>query len=380
MATEQPFDVVVVGLGAIGSAALYHLAARGARALGLEMFEPGHGFGSSHGHHRMIRKSSNQDDGYVPLAERAFELWSALETESGQELLRQTGEIRLVQPDAAGSKRAQAEALQARGFLEVLDAAEVAERFPGCQLYDDMFATYEADAGFLWSERGIITHVAQARRHGATVRTNTEVTGWQADGDGVRVTTAQGAYVADRLVLTTGPWAAELLNGLELPFRVIRSVNGYFQPERPDRWTTEQGAPNFLLDVAEGSYYGIASVDGIGVKIGRSATEWGTPTTARTIRRSIDDEEIAMMRRALERYLPGAAGSELARITCMCTYTVDDNFIVDRHPACERVLLGCGFSGRGYKFAPTMGEVLADLALDGTTRHTIDFLAATRFQ
>jgi sarcosine oxidase len=373
------YDSIVVGLGAIGSAALWQLARRGQRVLGLEMFEPGHDQGSSHGYHRMIRKSSRQDDGYVPLADRAFALWHEAEELTGQELLRIVGEVSLVQPGDDPRRAAVAAEMQQRGFWELLDEEALRERFPGFRLHDGMFATYEADAGFLWSERGIIAHVALARQHGATVRTGEEVTSWRADGDGVRVTTTNGEYRAGRLVLTPGPWAPELLADLAFPYRVIRSINGYFEPPRPELWTAEAGAPDFLLDVPEGSYYGMPSVDGIGVKIGRSATQWGTVTTARTIRRSIDDSEVEMMRTALDRYLPGAAGAELRRITCMCTYTSDDDFIVDRHPLHSQVSFGCGFSGRGYKFAPVIGEVLADLAIDGSTRHDIGFLSAGRF-
>jgi sarcosine oxidase len=375
----ESYDAIVVGLGAMGSAAAYQLAKRGQRVLGLEMFEPGHDQGSSHGHHRMIRKSATQDDGYVPLADRAFERWSELEAESGQELLRTIGEVRLVQSDSDDRHGATASDMLRRGFWEVLDEPALRERFPGFRLYDGMLATFEADAGFLWSERGIIAHVEVAARHGATIHTGEEVTGWASDGAGLSVNTTRGTYRTARLILTVGPWAPELLVSLQYPYRVIRSINAYFAPERPDWWTAEAGAPDFLLDVPEGSYYGIPSVDGIGVKIGRSATEWGTETTARTINRRIDDSEVEMMRAALDKYMPGAAGAELKRITCMCTYTVDGDFIIDRHPDHAGVILACGFSGRGYKFAPTVGEILADLATTGATRHDIGFLSAARF-
>lgn len=373
------YDAIVVGLGAMGSAATYHLAQRGQRVLGLEMFAPGHDQGSSHGHHRMIRTSATQDDGYVPLARRAFELWHELEAASGRELLRFIGELRLIAPGSDGRHGATAERMQAAGYWETLDEAAVRERFPGVRLHEGMLASYEAAAGFLWSERGIITHVEQAQRLGATIATNAAVQSWAADGDGVRVTTASGTYRAARLILSVGPWAPEQLAALRFPYRVIRSTNSYFTPQRPDWWSVEAGAPNVLLDVPEGSYYAIPSVDGLGFKIGRSATEWGTETTASTIRRTVDDSEVAMMRTALDTYLPGAAGTDLARITCMCTYTSDGHFIIDQHPEHPAVSIACGFSGRGYKFAPTVGEILADLAIDGRTRHEIGFLSAGRF-
>lgn len=375
----ESYDAIVIGLGAMGSATAYQLAQRGQHVLGIEQFEPGHDRGSSHGHHRMIRMSSLHDDGYVPLANRAFELWAEVADLTGQELLRIIGEVRLSHAASDAQFAMNAIELERRGFVERLDEAALRERFPGFRLYDDMYATYEANAGFLWSERGILAHCAAAQQTGATLQTGEEFTGWEADGAGVRVTTSRGSYRAGRLILTAGAWAPELLADLQFPYRVIRSVNGYFAPERPDVWTAEAGAPDFLLDVPEGSYYGIPSIDGIGVKIGRSATEWGTETTARTIRREIDDAEIDMMRAALDRYLPGAAGAELKRITCMCTYTIDGDFIIDRHPEHEAVLFACGFSGIGYKFSPTVGEILAELALDGVTRHDIAFVSPARF-
>jgi sarcosine oxidase len=377
MATS--YDAIVVGLGAIGSATLCQLAARGQRVLGLEMFQPGHDQGSSHGYHRMIRMSAVHDDGYTPLGERAFELWSELEATSGETLLRLIGEVHLVDPEHYPAYPANAELMQQRGLWEVLSRNDLTERFPGFHLADGLMATYEAKAGFLRSEAGILAHVAVAERNGADVRTNAEVTRWEVDGAGVRVTTNAETFSADRLIVTTGPWASELLAGLGLPLRVERVVNGYFEPSRPNWWSAEQGAPDFLLTVAEGSFYGMPAVDGIGLKIGLSGGFGLGVTTARTIDRHVDDAEIDFLRRVLDTYMPGASGPALRHVTCMCTYTPDKGFIVDRHPEHEQVLIGCGFSGRGYKFAPTIGEILADLAVNGGCRHEIGFMSSTRF-
>jgi sarcosine oxidase len=372
----ESYDAIVVGLGAMGSATLYQLAKRGRRVLGIEMFQPGHDQGSSHGHHRMIRKSSLSDDGYVPLADRAFALWHQAEEESGKKLLEITGEVWLADLEANPRLRPGVASSIARGFREELDEQQLAARFPGFRLAQGLSAFYEADAGYLHSEEGIITHVALARQYGATILTGEEVAAWRVDGDVVLVDTMNDTFDTDRLILTTGPWAAELLGDLELPFQVERRVNGFFRPSRPDLWTIEHAAPDFLLDVPEGSFYGMPAVGDVGLKIGLSA---GEATTARTIRRTIDDAEIEYLRAVLDRYMPGASGPELRRITCMCTYTVDMDFIIDHHPWHEAVIFGCGFSGRGYKFAPVVGEILADLAIDGTTRHDVAFLAAGRF-
>lgn len=373
---ETSFGVIVVGLGAMGSATAWQLARRGQRVLGIEMFQPGHDRGSSHGYHRMIRHSSFRDDGYVPLAARAFDLWHEVEQESGKTLLELTGEVRLLDGERFPDDRAAARIMVDRGYQEWLDEVELAARFPGFRLGEGLLATYEANAGYLYSEAGIITNCELAQRHGATLRSDEEVTGFAGDGDGVRVETTRGAYRADRLVLTTGPWAEELLGELAFPMQVERRVNGYFRPTRPDLWSLERGAPDFLLTVAEGSFYGMPAIGDIGLKIGLSA---GPATTARTIRRTVDAEEIEFLRGVLDRYMPGASGPEVRHITCMCTYTVDGDFIIDRHPRDPRVIFACGFSGRGYKFAPVVGEILADLALTGQTRHDIAFLAANRF-
>lgn len=373
------FDAIVVGLGAMGSATTYQLAKRGQRVLGLDMFEPGHDQGSSHGYHRMIRKSAVHDDGYVPLAERAFELWSELEEASGRSLLNITGEVHLVHRQSNPRYQAMAEEMSRRGAWEIWDGATLAERYPGMRLHDNMLATFEADAGYLRAEGGIAAHLDTARKHGAEIHHSEEVLGWTPDGNGVKVETSKGSYTAGRVIVTTGPWAEELLRDLDFPMEVVRTVNGYFEPSRPDWWTVESGAPDFLLTVPEGDFYGIPALDGVGLKIGRNRIKGVEHTTARTIRRTIEKSEIGLLRDVLDRYMPGASGPEIKRITCMCTYTPDDDFIIDHHPAHEQVLFGCGFSGRGFKFSAVVGEILAELATAGDTRHDISFLSPRRF-
>lgn len=364
------YDAIVVGLGAMGSATVYELAKRGQKVLGIDMFQPGHVNGSSHGHHRLIRKSSFRDDGYVPLAARAFELWDELEQTTGRDLLRIIGEVRLAYPRAEGD-------WLSNGMVEQLDEQSLGERFPGFRMHEGMIATYEADAGFLRPEACIEAHLELAAQHGADLHYGEEVTGWLQNGNSVQVTTSNDSYTTGQLAITTGPWATELLADLNLPVSIMRIVNGYFEPSRPDWWTAEQGAPDFLLGVPEGSYYGMPSIDGIGLKIGRH--ENGEITTARTIRRTVDDSEIDMLRNVLDLYMPGASGKVIQSVTCMYTNSVDDDFIIDRHPDHENVVIGCGFSGRGFKFSGVVGEILADLLLDGQTRHDIGFVSYGRF-
>jgi sarcosine oxidase len=384
------YDAIVIGLGAMGAGATYQLAKRGARVLGLDMFPLGHDQGSSHGHHRMIRRSAYRPE-IDHMAARAFPLWRELEAESGRNILNLIGEVSLFDPNASEPQlRRRSLANEAAnghapapydftmgGRRELLDEAALRERAPGFRLHEGMIATYEAEAGFLRPEVGVAAHLEVAARHGATIRRPEAVIGWQTDGAGVAVTTAQGTYRADRLVLTAGPWSAELLASLGLPLQVVRIVNAHFAPTRPDRWTAERGAPDFLLTVPEGSFYGMPSIEGVGLKIGRHDN--GEVTTARTIRRDVDAAEIDALRAVLDRYMPGASGPVTQVITCMYTMTPDEQYIIEPHPQHPQILYGCGCSGTSYKFSGVIGEMLADLALTGTTGYDMGFISSGRF-
>jgi len=374
---SRKFDVIVVGLGAMGAAATYQMAKRGVRVLGLDAFPLGHANGSSHGHHRMIRRSSH-DPAWEPLIARAFELWGEIERESGETLLTITGEIGLGYPLPGREYRRFEDDPTSGGAREIVDSTTLTERFPGVCLHDGMLATYEAEAGFLRPELAVAAQLRLADAHGATIHRPESVLTWSKEDDGVSVMTTEGVYRADRLILVPGPWASELLGDLDLPLQVVRIVNAYFEPTRPDYWLLEGGAPDFLLSVPEGAFYGMPAMGGVGLKIGRH--DAGEPTTARTIRRDVDAKEVEYLRDVLDRYMPGASGRVLQTATCMYTMTPDERFIVERHPAHARVVYGCGFSGTGFKYSCVIGELLADLALNGAASIDIDFLSSSRFQ
>jgi sarcosine oxidase len=377
----KTYDAIVIGLGAMGSASLYHLAKRGQRVLGLDMFEEGHERGSSHGEHRMIRKSAGSSrntrrDGYVPLVARAFDLWDELERESGRSIVKILGEIWIGYEDIArqwGFSRAD---FESDPFRELLSEQDLAERFPGVRLYDGMLATYEADAGYMRPLVGIAAHLEVATRHGAEIHRPAKVTGWEVDGEGVVVTTTNDRFQADRLIVAGGAWAGGLLPELQLPLRVVRIVNCYFEPTS-QHWYSENGAPDFLLSVPEGGFYGMPADEGVGLKIGLHD---GPETTPETIDREVAEHEVEFHRNVLDRYMPGASGPVVKMATCMYTMTPDEDFIVERHPEHPQVAIACGFSGRGYKFSPTVGEIMADLALEGRTGHDIEFLSSKRFE
>lgn len=372
------YDVIVVGLGGMGSATAYHLAKDGRRVLGLDMHPRGHTFGSSHGHHRIIREAYFEGPGYVPIVQHAYELWRELEEESGRaNLLTITGGLMIGLPESdvvSGALRS-AEAYDLPH--ERYTASELAEQYPGFQFPEDYVAVYEGNAGFVQPEDSVAAHLDLAASHGAELKFSEEVTGWSADGEGVRVETPDGSYTADALVVTTGPWASELLADLNIPLTVRRVVNAHFESARPDLFSADH-SPIYIFQVPEGWYYGFPYIPGLGVKIGRH--DIGETVTARTIRRDIDDEEIDLLRHVLDSYLPGASGPILSALTCMYTMTPDEDFVIDRHPEHPNVVLGCGFSGHGYKFAAAIGQILADLATDTAPAFDIDFLSLGRFR
>ena len=370
------YDVIVLGLGAMGSAAAFQAARRGQRVLGLDAYERGHDKGSSHGRSRMIREAYYEAPEYVPLIRRSYALWRELEGESGRELLRITGGLYLGAPESGLISGVRASVREHGLAHDELDAGEVARRFPGFRPKEGMVGLYEANAGILDPEACVGAFLDLAARHGAELRHEEPVLRWAADGGGVRVETAQGSYSGERLVIAAGPWASEVLSGLGLPLEVWRLVNVHFEPSRPEPFDVAR-CPVYLFAVPEGLWGGFPVLPEQGVKFGRH--DIGEVCTARTIRREIDPEEIEEIRTVLERYLPGAAGPVRATLTCMYTMTPDHHFVVDRHPEHDQVVYACGFSGHGFKFASVIGEVLADLAFEGETGQPIGFLSAGRF-
>jgi sarcosine oxidase len=374
------YDAIVVGLGAMGSAAAYHLARRGRRVLGLDAFAPGHRFGSSHGYTRVIRKAYFEDPAYVPLLHRAYELWAELSQETGEPLYRQTGGLWLGPNSAAVVDGALVSARRHGVAYELLSQPEVRRRFPVFAPREDMVALWEPDAGVLFPERCILAHLAGAARAGADLRYNEPALTWNAGGDHAAVETAGGRYEAALLVVTSGAWAPAVLKSLSLPIEATRRITGWFAPAsaRQAPLLRAGACPVWICDVDGTNIYGVPDFDdGHGLKA--AIHERGPACTPETCRRDIGDDEIAQLTAVLRRVLPGAAGRLLEAETCLYTMTPDWHFIIDR-PAAQRALLyATGFSGHGFKFAAVIGEILADLAVDGRTSHEIQFLSPARF-
>jgi sarcosine oxidase len=376
MASERPYDAIVIGLGGMGSAAVYHLARRGLRVAGFDAHERGHDRGASHGRSRIIREAYYEAPEYVPLVRRAYALWRELEAEADRRLLRTTGGLTVGRPESELVQGALASARQHDLAHEYMSAAEVGARFPAFRLTDDLVAVFEPNAGILEPEACVGAHLDLAARHGAALHHGEPARVWAADGGGVRVETDRATYRAERLVITPGPWAGELLGELGLPLAVQRVVNAHFEPADVERFGPER-CPVYLWLVPEGQYYGFPALPGQGIKFGRH--DGGEECTPRTIRREVGPAEVEALRAVLERYMPGAGGALKWTLTCMYTNTPDRHFVLERHPRHRQVVYGCGFSGHGFKFASAIGEVLADLATGATPRQAIGFLSSRRF-
>jgi sarcosine oxidase len=364
------YDVVVAGLGGYGSATAAHLARRGLRTLGLDPRPPAHAEGASHGETRIVRQAYFEGPTYVPLLTRTYELWDELTDESGEPLLHRTGGIYLGLPHTRVFRGSLASAQSWGLEHEVLTSAEVHARFPALRPPAEVMGLWEPHAGTVRPESAVLAQLRRAAAAGAELRHDEAVTGWTADGDGVRVTTSRGSYQAGSLVLAPGRWTAELLGGLDLPLVVERRVQHWFAPPSVEPFLPGQ-LPVWIWDRADGtSMYGAPSQDGTGDV--KAAVHLST-------QRPPDAWSAAEIATTLAEVLPELGARQTRSAECWYTLTPDEHFVVGPHPASPRVLLACGFSGHGFKFTPVLGEALADLVADGTTRHDLATFDPLRF-
>ena len=373
------YDVTIVGLGGMGSAILSHCARRGAAVAGLEQFAPAHDLGSSHGKSRMIRKAYFEDPAYVPLLLRAYDLWRELEDRTGQELLQITGLLMVGHEAAEIITGAQRAAREHNLPLESLSTRELRARYPMLRVQDDEIGAFEPDGGVLDPERCVQAHLDEAGKAGAQMRFGIAMQNWEATDDGFVVRLADGECIESRaLVLSLGPWFQETLGRLGVAIRVQRNVQAWFEPAT-DVYNAGR-FPAFLLERIglPAPLYGFPDF-GHGVKAAFHAH--GDLSKADEIVREVDPHrDVEPVRRTMEAWMPGATATFRAAKVCPYSLTPDGHFVVDRHPEHPGLVLCGGFSGHGFKFAPVIGEIAADLALAGTTRQEIAFLSLRRFE
>ena len=361
----------------MGSAAAFHLAKRGVSVLGLEQYAIGHDRGSLHGLSRIIRLAYHEHPDYVPLLRRAYTLWRELEASQNVALFETTGSVEVGTPDSslvAGTLAACAEHDLA---FELLGPGDLAERFPAYHPREDWVGIFQPDAGFLRPEASVAAHAASARAAGAELREGVTVLSWSTDAEGVRVETSDGAVEADRLVLAPGAWASRLFGLPGELFQAARQVVAWFQPTMPELFEPAR-FPVFIVQEDGINHYGFPPVDGAGFKIGRMHHPGQPVSDPADLDRVAADTEVAVLRSFVERVFPQAAGPVLDAQACLFTNTPDSRFVIDLHPDAPNVTVISACSGHGFKFAPVIGEIAADLALDGRTDHPIGFLSLDR--
>lgn len=377
------FDVAVIGLGASGGAALYHLARRGLRVIGLEQAEPGHDGGSSHGESRIIRMAYFEHPSYVALVRAAYANWRALEQASGRRVITTTGILEAGFPGSTLVRDTLASAVLHDLPHEVLSGQEASRRFPAFDLPRDWEAVFQPDAGILAADLAVRLHMEGARAAGGDVRMQTRVRAIEPMGPSVRLVLDDGTVIeAGAVVVAAGAWIGQLVPDLRHHLTLSRQAVAWFTPGRP-ALTGPDRMPVFLLDAdaAEGTpadvIYGFPDFAGTGVKAA-SHLLGRTLASADDARQDADADDAARILDVLGRLVPAAAGPVRGLKTCIYTSTPDADFIVDRHPADPRIVLASACSGHGFKFASLLGEVLADLATIGSTTHDISRFALSR--
>ena len=370
------YDVIVLGLGAVGSSTVYQLALRGQSVLGIDQFTPPHAFGSSHGKSRIIRETYFEEPLYVPLVQRAFNGWAELQARSGKRVLTRTGGLMIGTPNGAVVSGVRASALEHRLPYEELSAGELRRRFPALRPPDDAIGIWEPRAGMLDPEAAIEALLAIARAMRAELRFGEKVTKWRATADGVEVTTHSGTWTAARLIIAAGPWIGGLLPELALPLTVERNAVYWFEPLKAAEFTPSS-LPIFIHEYAPGHvWYGFPDF-GDGVKVAQH--HQGEMTTANTVRRAVSDAEVAGIRDLIREFLPDAGGALRSTSVCLYTNTPDGHFILDVHPDHPAVTIASPCSGHGFKFSIAIGELIADDLMGERARFDLAPFRISRF-
>ena len=371
------YDVAVIGLGAMGSAALYQLARRGKRVIGIERATPGHEGGSSHGESRIIRMAYFEHPSYVPLVRRAYEGWRDLERASGRQILTTTGILEAGTPGAAIVEGSLASSLLHGIPHQRLSARQISSRFPAFTLPDAWDGVFQPDAGILRPELAIELMVAMAADLGAVVLANTCVRSLEPKGQGVRLITEDGQVIeAAAAIVAAGPWIAELAPQLKPHLTLTRQVMAWFDPVLPE--LTRPGRfPVFLLQTETDAIYGMPDFAGTGVKAASHLPGRELPSADHGQQDS-EPADVLPVREALERYIPAAAGPVIRTRSCIYTHSPDEDFIVDQLPGHPNIVVVSACSGHGFKFASVLGEALADLATTGSTNLDIARFSLSR--
>jgi sarcosine oxidase len=385
----QRYDTIVLGLGAMGSAALYHLAKRGQKVLGIDQFSPPHMLGSSHGDTRVTRLAIGEGAHYTPLVMRSHELWREIERETGADLLTTTGGLiissrattsRMHVHDFFGTTVAAAERY---GIAhEILDASAIRRRFPAFNISDDEIGYYEYEAGFLRPEACVAAQLSLAERCGAAISRNEKAAAFEEIDAGVSIKSDKNTYSADRLIVTAGTWLPQLISRTYArPFKVRRQVLYWFAPKGPVAPYEIGKFPIYIWEIQgrPQAIYGFPATDGArgGIKV--ATQQYETETTPDDVDRTVSDEEMRAMHEYIAPYLPGFSEKCVKAVVCLYTVTPDAEFVIDTHPDMPNVIIASPCSGHGFKHSAAIGEALSELAVDGKSRFDLSAFRFARF-
>ncbi|MGB6043112.1 MAG: N-methyl-L-tryptophan oxidase [Pirellulales bacterium] len=383
MSTPEHYDCIVLGTGGVGSAALAHLSRRGAHVLGLDRYPPGHDRGSSHGQTRIIRQAYFEHPDYVPLAQRAYDLWDQLSDRTGKPLKHEVGLVQVGPAEGPIVSGVLASARRHGLQIDQYSPREMSQLFPGLEADEQSLALYERRAGFLLVEDCVRAHAEDARQSGAKLDVGHAVRAWRMDGGDVVVETDAQQYRAAALVIAAGAWAGEVLAGLNLDLTVRRKLLHWYACDDP-RYRVEQGFPCFFYEVPTGYFYGFPQLGDAGfnggLKIARHSggEDIEDPLQLRRDPQPGDAEDKRLVEEFLSGHLPGVSRRHMRQEACMYTMSRDEHFIVDRHPDHPQVVFAAGLSGHGFKFTPALGQALAELVLDDRTDVPVGFLGLRR--
>lgn len=371
-------DVLVVGCGTMGTQALWRLASRGARVLGIEQFAPGHDRGSGHGESRIIRTAYYEGPQYVPLVTEAFGLWRRLEQETGARLLTMTGGLMIGRPDS-GLVQGVLRSAREHGLAhEVLDARAVRRRYPQFRLDDDEMAVFEEAAGVLRPELAITTAARRAQELGAGLRTGTRVETITVDESGrVSVRAGGATFRARHLVVSGGAWNPGLLPPLGASITVERKVLTWFRPDDPALFVPDR-FPIFIWEREGTQWYGIPSMDGQTVKL--VVHRGGIRSDPDHLDREVHAEDLEPITHLVSRRIEGVAPVVVRSGVCMYSLSPDEHFMIGSPAGMPEITFLGGFSGHGFKFAPVIGDIAADLALERATARPIAAFDPNRFE
>ena len=374
----QRYHTLVLGLGAMGSAALYQLAKRGARVAGIDQFSPPHNLGSSHGDTRVTRLAIGEGAHYTPLVMRSHELWREIEDETGRELLTITGGLIISSRSTSAHMHVQdffgttVAAAETYGIAhEILHAPAIRKRFPEFAVRDDEIGYYEYEAGFLRPEACVAAQLALAEKYGAPIRRNEKVLGFEENSTGVTVKTDKDTYTADRLIVSAGAWLPQLIARPHAqPFKVRRQVLFWFAPKGPIAPFELGKFPIYIWEIQgrPQAIYGFPAIDGANGGIKIATQQYESETTPEQVDRAVSDAEKRAMYAYIAPYLPGFSQECVKAVVCLYTVTPDAEFVIDTHPDMPRVIIASPCSGHGFKHSAAIGEALAEIVTDGKSR------------